>query len=45
LAAAVQAFLLDGEGNRALDTELLAGDLPVTHIQPLLGVGQQKLAA
>ena len=42
LAAAVQAFLLDGEGNRTLDAELLAGDLPVAHIQPLLGVGQQK---
>ena len=40
--AAVQTFLLDGKGNRALDAELLAGDLPVAHIQPLLGVGQQK---
>ena len=39
---AVQAFLLDGEGYRALDPQLVAGDLPVPHIQSLLGVGQQE---
>ncbi|MNC26809.1 hypothetical protein D3C75_749560 [compost metagenome] len=43
LAPAVQAPLLDGEGYRALDPQLVAGDLPVPHIQPLLGVGQQEL--
>ncbi len=42
LAAAVQALLLDGEGGLALDPQLVAGDLPVPHVQSLLGVGQQE---
>src|SRR5690606_32878837 len=43
LPSAVQSLLLDGERDGALDPQLVAGDLPVPYIQPLLGVGQQEL--